>query len=481
VLLVVARYNAASSSITRLLEPFDGGEPISLSGNVVRSLKANITDLENLNGQLRRSLDLDAASSFPGLKSRFANPRPNINTMARMSTAFNRLDQHPMSGVLWVPSSALKFALGDVQEGDRAGKGWLQWIVESFTGEAAASMKLKRRRYGVLDHDGHLEKVMVEFRPYPELDEGDEDGAADYEIRRWAVAQLARTLTCSMPPDTESSFPSVPLRCLSEIGGSSTPCFLLVYAADGLYGLDEVISRHAAPPSDCRLWLALCYARALASLHLADLVHGSINTENLYVRAAPLPPGDSFSSSSTSTPVFSAGDIDLAACTPLMAGFELARPLAGRSDKLDTEEPHLRVYQHPDRLNPGDNKSHQHPRYDVFGLGMAMVEIGLWKRFQSCRGYPPVSMSDSDHTRQAFCRSLRRKFRGSMSEGNMGDLYGSIISFCLEKGPDPLPDKVRAHRPSHESWVFWKSSRVVELLQILLDRVALGATGAVEH
>jgi hypothetical protein len=356
--------------------------------------------------------------------------------------------------------------------------------MESFTGEAAASMKLKRRRYGVLDHDGRLEKVMVEFRPYPQRDEGDDDGAADYEIRRWAVARLARTLlACSAPPDnTESGFPSVPLRCLSEIRDSSTPCFLLVYAAEGLYGLDELIARHRrrpAPAPERRLWLALCYARALASLHLADLVHGSINTENLYVRAAPGGSSSSSSSFSSSTPASAAGPIDLASCTPLMAGFELARPFAGRSDKLDTEEPHLRVYQHPDRLKAGDDKAHQHPRYDVFGLGMVMVEIGLWTRFESCRGYPSSvsAPDDGDHTRQAFCRSLRRKFRGgSMSEGNMGGLYGDIVSFCLEKGGDPLPDLGRDRRLSHESWVFWKSARVVELLEHMRDRVGLGAT-----
>ncbi|KND88667.1 Protein SERAC1 [Tolypocladium ophioglossoides CBS 100239] len=458
-LLVVGQYNAALNSITRLLDPFDQDNQISFPINLGHILKPKLLELRRLNELLRADLSHNISSRLPvgssSQSSTFA--QPSVDTMVQMSTTYNRVDKPSISDVLWVPMSSLKFAVGDVQEQQRTSFGWLQRIVESFTRDVAANMKLKPRRYGVLDHKNTLEKVMVEFRPYPPYQDMGVNDTITYEERRLAVARLARMLSCSTSSGPGAAFPSVPLRCLSEIKDSSKPCFLFVYAAEGLYGLDELISRHPAPRPECRLRLALCYARALASLHLADLVHGCINTENLYVKSLTPPEGSSALDAAAEV-------VDLERCTPLLAGFEVARDLVGKSDRLDVEDPHLRVYLHPDRLAAGEEKSFQHPRHDVFGLGMVLIEIGLWKRFTLCREYPSVSDYD-DRDRQRFCRSLRKRFKGEMSGNNMGGLYQAIVAFCL--GKDSLRED--GDDRGGESWVFWESSRVVELLEDALS------------
>ena len=83
--------------------------------------------------------------------------------------------------------------------------------------------------------------------------------------------------------------------------------------------------------------------------------------------------------------------------TPLLAGFEISRyvdqpPDPFRSDKLkqkkaddsrhlsdriNEDEEDLRVYLYPDRHPKGSNKLGQRRPYDIFSLGLVLIEIGL--------------------------------------------------------------------------------------------------------
>src|SRR5436190_16466759 len=73
----------------------------------------------------------------------------------------------------------------------------------------------------------------------------------------------------------------------------------------------------------------------------------------------------------------------------------------GASDRLDIEDPDLRVYLHSDRLKPGFLRLLSIPHTILFGPAIVMIEIGLWKRFRSLEGYPS-SWDYSDRQRQRF-------------------------------------------------------------------------------
>lgn len=109
-------------------------------------------------------------------------------------------------------------------------------------------------------------------------------------------------------------------------------------------------------------------------------------------------------------------------------------------------------------------KERQQPVFDIFGLGMVLIELGFWKRLRSLPGYPPSLQNDRD--RQRFGRSKRNAFKGETFSENLGDLYAAIIAYCLEKGSDPLALKDEPREPVDDEFLgAQKSLRVVELLQ----------------
>ncbi|KAH7024466.1 uncharacterized protein B0I36DRAFT_366411 [Microdochium trichocladiopsis] len=468
---------------------------IYLEGDRRRQARTVMLKLRGLLVELIRALDLAFSQSDPGPGS--AEPRcavlppitvktlmilipafGNLNIvpgmkaekMASMATAWNRDgDARGGASVEWVPFEWLHFPVGAVPEDARDSEGWVQKVVRLFTREEAKALRLRARRFGVLSREGRLEKVMVEFRPYPPSirignqqanTAGGPPAAAsdDYKARKWALTSLARMLLWS-EADTQSPsarFPSVPFRCLADMAASSTPSFALVFSAEGLYALSEVIKRPSMRPSIAqRVQLVLSYARALAALHTAYIVHGGFNTDNLFLQ---FPDAEDDTRAAGARPVTEA--------KALLAGFETARSLGGTTDKIDVEDPDLRAYLHPDRLAQGSVKNTQQPAYDVFGLGMVMTEIGLWELLRCLPGYPQSWQSDGD--RQRFCRAQRNRFVGDTTPENLGSLYAGVIAFCFGKGPDPLmgSDATASFKPSDDdSQAAWKTLRVVELIQ----------------
>jgi serine/threonine protein kinase len=211
---------------------------------------------------------------------------------------------------------------------------------------------------------------------------------------------------------------------LSECRTSSPPVFVLIYAAESLYSLDEGIKYIPPPSSNQRLRLALGIAKSIAALHLAGIVHGGINTENIYLR---YPPGVHAGGS--------VSNMNIGEVMPTLAGFDVARDFAGDSSKLDVEDPELRVYLHPERMAWGSGKEMQHPRYDVFSLGMAMIEIGLWQRFKSFQKYHEA---DTDEERKRFSMRLRGHFEGNGNDGRMEGRYRAVVSYCLGRRAHPV-------------------------------------------
>jgi hypothetical protein len=428
-----------------------------------RQILVDITrDMSAANKELRTILHGVEVSKHQ-LPPTFATPKSEEATI-RMASTWSRYVASPQDKVEWISSECLYFPVGSNTEADREKEGWVQSVLRLFTKAEAKKLKLRPRRFGVVDYNDRQERVMVEFRPYPESakakpeTDGDNGAAStEYKTRRWAIERLARTLLVNNNASQNARFPSVPLRYLADMSASSTPSFALIYSAQGLYALGELMHDLFTPSLTQRLRLALSYAQALAALHTVDMVHGSFNADNLYLHLPHQPTGPSWIS-----------DAQM-----LVAGFEVTRNFGWGSDKLDVEDPVQRLYLHPKRLAIGQEKEQQQPLFDIFGLGMVLIELGLWKRLHSLPGYPPSWQNDRD--RQRFGRSKRIAFKGETSSENLGDLYAASIAYCLEKGPDPLALKEEPCEPvDDEFFGAQRSLRVVSLLQECARRMGNG-------
>lgn len=318
-------------------------------------------------------------------------------------------------GPEWLPFDSLYFTNKGELESDRAQSNWLYEVLNFFA--RAPELKLKSRRFGVLEQNSRLEKVMVEFRCFPKRAE-----LKDYLDRQAALQHIAEMLH-----QNQTKFSSVPLRGISVMPESETPAFLFVYRADNLVGLDEALQSIPAPTVKERLWLGWQYAQAIAGLHSSMVCHGLINPYNLYLRR--LLPQEAKHSSST------LDSFSIQQTQPMLAGFDVARNLFGASDLIDVEDPDWRIYAHNDRLHYGHWKQPQSPEHDVFSLGMVLIVIGLWKPFTSFRKYHETK---DEHLKRAFCMKLRKAFGSSTLQLTMPNAYEGIISCCLGEEKDSI-------------------------------------------
>ncbi len=173
--------------------------------------------------------------------------------------------------------------------------------------------------------------------------------------------------------------------------------------------------------------MALNLAKAILALHISDQVHGRISPENIFFDLSNA--DDSASEQEAFT-------------TPLLAGFEVSRDVGGRSDHLDEEDISQRPYLHPMRHPTGTQKSSQRRAYDIFSLGLVLIEIGLWTRFHYKQKYQEAR---TDQARQAFAMRLRKAFSREQvgREEDMGRIYHAIVRYCLadeEDRPKPGPE-----------------------------------------
>jgi hypothetical protein len=409
VLLDIPRNNAADLSLyagqqfLRILQRIDW-----LNQRASETLGSEVS-------QLYRRLEFVSA---PG-----SEPSEQVATLANMAMSLEPgLDNLSLQGPQWVPYTDLYFPTDASSEMDREGKTWLERLVQTLTQFKGSNLKLQARRFGALARGREFLNVMVEFRPY--ISELWKIRPLDYERQRWQVLKLGRMLQAATSQSAATSFPCVPLLFLSECRTSSPPVFVLIYAAESLYSLDEGIKYMPPPSPDQRLRLALRIAKSIAALHLAGIVHGGINTESIYLRYQPgVHAGGGVS------------NMNIDEATPMLAGFDMARDFAGDSSKLDVEDPELRVYLHPDRMGWGGEKEMQHPRYDVFSLGMVMIEIGLWQRFKSFQKY---HAADTDEERKMFSTRLRGHFEGNGNDGRMDGRYRTVVSYCLGRRAHPV-------------------------------------------
>jgi hypothetical protein len=448
------------SSLTAVGDLFENRRT---SPNFSRNMNAALQDLAKHTVRLNSKLQVllkDEFSECPsdsGVFTRIKNEEAFSHLLSmKLSSEGDNVKTMGISEEVepkWVPFNSLYFTTELVLEASREEESWLEKIVQFFTKPDSSGLKLKPRRFGALQTDKGFEKVMVEFRPFPE-----QEPEKAHSMRRQAFVSTARMILCSQHGAVRLS--TVPLRCISAMEKSVAPCFLFIYAAENLFGLDESLQKFATPSVKERVWLALCYAKAIAAIHSASICHGLINPFNLYLRV-PKPSRDRIVSGSIR--------LDVLNTSPLLAGFETSRSTSAFSDLIDVEDRDWRVYLHPDRLLPGYAKEAQNPQHDVFSLGMVLIVIGLWMPFTSFRKYQEAQ---TEQERRDFSTKMRKRFQGDGSGDIMPEEYRGIVSYCLGRSwtlPGQLVDADGERLLS--SYGHPKAACVVDALTNLYERV----------
>jgi hypothetical protein len=117
---------------------------------------------------------------------------------------------------------------------------------------------------------------------------------------------------------------------------------------------------------------------------------------------------------------------------PFMSGFEFARPDSAKDATLDAfGGADFDVFCHPDLVETIEGANTGKPRYqrqyDIYGLGMTLLEIGCWMTATTYLKKKPAHRSAHDHF---------LKICNEAVPSRMGTQFRDVIAKCLEWRPD---------------------------------------------
>ncbi|KAE9376964.1 hypothetical protein N431DRAFT_542423 [Stipitochalara longipes BDJ] len=213
-----------------------------------------------------------------------------------------------------------------------------------------------------------LANVLVEWVDY---DREDLDARLN-TVRR--VDDLARCIrsASNRHPDLHT------LDCLGYTDDTTMGRYGLLYGAPepSSSNLNTLINSNEfrTPDLGDRFKLAHTLAVALWSLHSLDWLHKSFSSSNvLFFPSA-------FSSSATKTTAAAASIPDIS--SPYLLGFDVSRPDGiGEMSVASKNTAASDLHRHPSSLN-GMSRKPYCKSFDIYSLGLVLLEIGLWKVLQ---------------------------------------------------------------------------------------------------
>ncbi|KAH0611404.1 uncharacterized protein H6S33_010669 [Morchella sextelata] len=193
-----------------------------------------------------------------------------------------------------------------------------------------------------------------------------------------------------------------------------------------------------------RFRLALSLAECIFHLHLTGWLHKGLRSSNVIIR------GDASQSAD-----------DTKALRAYLAGFDTARLDADpeRSEKNETDA-HSDLYHHPRYQSSTRDENRYTRQYDIYSLGMLLLELGSWQLIENGGSYKPKGHNP--------VRFLNRLLKGPVQSlrFTMGNAYQRAVLWCLQgqfekngggQGFGSLTD-------SEMSTVFWEKV-VLELVK----------------
>ncbi|KAG2417774.1 hypothetical protein HFD88_008993 [Aspergillus terreus] len=126
---------------------------------------------------------------------------------------------------------------------------------------------------------------------------------------------------------------------------------------------------------------------------------------------------------------------------PYLSGFEYSRPDEGNlTTAAGPDEWEWAIYSHPDYVGP-DRKTYRRT-YDIYSLGIILLEIGYWKKAEEF--LIPAREKSTDKPRRKSLSQMRKTRERLLWENpelldhvrmTMGDLYYHAVRACIEGLP----------------------------------------------
>ncbi|KAL8774291.1 MAG: hypothetical protein Q9209_001042 [Squamulea sp. 1 TL-2023] len=191
------------------------------------------------------------------------------------------------------------------------------------------------------------------------------------------------------------------------------------------------------PSLEDRFRLAFNLTSSLLHLHAKGLLHRNINSRNVV-----------FFTNDTGTPSESKPWKNGSIRRPFLTSFDQC----SEDVYEEIEEPFIsNIYRHP-HVERGQRSLFK-PNYDIYSLGLLLLEIGLWM--------PISKLWKTRYTRANFKTRLQTIYTRKL-EGKCGTNYMHVVDFCLTVGDQPQTDKFKSPFTASQNIMYWKAFKVLE-------------------
>ncbi|KAL6794100.1 prion-inhibition and propagation domain-containing protein [Trichoderma sp. SZMC 28012] len=268
----------------------------------------------------------------------------------------------------------------------------------------------------------NTKRVWIEWKKYglrdfkKSSDDHEEQAEAAHREITSRTARLAELLACSKP--TDFCTPS----CLGYLDEPNNCRLGWVFAmpvetTHPPRSLRSLLSKIACPSLTERVALASRLTACLLYLHAVNWLHKALRSDNiLFIYDGDIPP----------------------ISEPIVSGFDLSRPDEDSAKTIEMADanPRRDMYRWPMNQTSLRDENRARKTFDIYSLGIILLEIAHWKPIESIMGFPDV---DSITTSQ----SLKIRSRLLDTEPQplakllqiMGRKYHDAVKACI-KGPE---------------------------------------------
>ena len=171
------------------------------------------------------------------------------------------------------------------------------------------------------------------------------------------------------------------------------------------------------PSMTDRIALATAIVKCVEHLHSVNWLHKGLRSSNIVF--------------------FRSGDGEVSLGEPLLAGYEYSRPYR-REDWTDKprQQAEFDIYRHPS-AHGGNNQGYK-KTFDLYSLGVLLVEIAYWKPISDVLSIPDIKKAKPSVTRDVRDRLVKSKnstdpkdYLGEV-RSNMGNIFWEATSACIK-------------------------------------------------
>lgn len=256
------------------------------------------------------------------------------------------------------------------------------------------------------------------------------DSGLDNELVENRIGLLT-DLLCSVKPDGFRAPPC--LGYVKVIEGDHATRFGVVFEKPSIGGLPskiitlrELLTQRPKPSLSKRVSLCAVLARCVHSFHAVNWLHKALRSDNIIFFVSSEPPNLSI---------------------PYVSGFELSRPsIIDQMTERPRFDPFKDIYRHPNTQS-SQSAGNYNKSYDIYSLGILIIEIALWMRIEDIVGFENLSKAKPSALQEMQSWVLGRPQIGTAAPpptptdaepclqqvaSACGDTFRNIVEHCLE-------------------------------------------------